>query len=112
MLADREVRAPIFAFRSAPQSAIGVLVLLELLWMIRFALVAALLAPAALAAAEPSKAEDPLDKVRCKRQTETGSLAKVTKICRTERQWRAISEGSKRETRQMLDTAGSQRTSG
>ena len=80
--------------------------------MIRILLVAALLVPSALAAAEPSKSGDPLEKVRCKRQLETGSLAKVTKICRTEREWRAISDASKRETREMLDAAATQRTSG
>lgn len=80
--------------------------------MIRIPLLAALLVPSALAAAEPSKTGDPLDKVRCKRHLETGSLAKVTKICRTEREWRAISDASKRETRQLLETATSQRTSG
>jgi hypothetical protein len=35
------------------------------------------------------KAADSRDKVICKRYTETGSLAKITKTCKTKRDWDA-----------------------
>ena len=79
--------------------------------MLKFAILALALAQTS-ALAETKKIGDPLDKVRCKRLAETGSLAKVTKICRTERQWREIRDAGRNETRQMLDAAGSNRTSG
>jgi hypothetical protein len=37
------------------------------------------------------------EKVRCKRIGETGSLAKVTKVCRTDREWRQLREEAQRE---------------
>jgi D-alanine-D-alanine ligase-like ATP-grasp enzyme len=68
-------------------------------------------APAA-GLAETSDAASKLDKVRCKRVAETGYLAKAKKICHTEREWQEIRDAAKRETRQLQEAAGSNRTSG
>ena len=80
--------------------------------MIKFVVAAALLSAPALASAEAGKPSDPAEKVRCKRQAETGSFAKVTKICRTEKQWRALRDASKEETRELQHAVGATRTSG
>ena len=54
-----------------------------------------LMSSAAVASAATEKKEE---KMRCKRVTETGSLAKVSRVCRTEREWRAIREQAQQDT--------------
>lgn len=67
-------------------------------------LVAALaFAPVAVVAgpANAPEAKSRSNKVTCKRQVETGSFAKTTKVCKTRAQWQRISEDSKDMTRQL-----------
>lgn len=56
-----------------------------------FGIVLALAAAAASQGAPPKDAAersaDPLDKVICKRFTETGSLVKGKRVCKTKREW-------------------------
>jgi hypothetical protein len=49
----------------------------------------AMMSDAAATAPQPAK-PDPLDKVVCHRQPETGSLVRARKECRTKREWDAI----------------------
>lgn len=53
------------------------------------------------AAATAAAPIDPLDKIRCVRQTVTGSLARVEKVCHTEREWRRIRGDAEEEARRM-----------
>jgi hypothetical protein len=63
-------------------------------------------APAAAAAPTATAAVSPDDKIRCKRYTETGSLAHVIKECHTARDWREIEANARRNaTRYMDDSA-------
>jgi hypothetical protein len=43
------------------------------------------------------------EKMICKREQETGSLARFRKICRTESKWRLVSEQAQDEARNMQD---------
>ena len=53
----------------------------------------AMLANAAVAAAPaPAPAEDPLNKIVCRRILETGSLVKGERVCLTRREWALASE--------------------
>ena len=51
----------------------------------------AMLANAAVAAV-PAPAEDPLNKIVCRRILETGSLVKGERVCLTRREWALASE--------------------
>ena len=42
------------------------------------------------------------EKVRCVRQVETGSMARVTKTCRTLREWQAIRDSTRDEWRNQV----------
>ena len=59
----------------------------------------ALMADAATAAlpAAAAKPVDPMDKIRCQRELETGSLVKSKKICHTRREWSRISDDAQDE---------------
>ncbi|MBA3896298.1 MAG: hypothetical protein H0X36_04005 [Sphingomonadaceae bacterium] len=48
---------------------------------------------------------DPLDRVRCVRDYETGSLSRVRKTCHTEREWLALQSDTQRETQRAMDAA-------
>ena len=62
----------------------------------------ALLFAAATATTPPAALpDDPLDKVRCKREEVTGSLVSSKKICHTEREWRRISGDAQDEARRI-----------
>lgn len=53
----------------------------------------AMLANAAVAAVPaPAPAEDPLNKIVCRRILETGSLVKGERVCLTRREWALASE--------------------
>jgi hypothetical protein len=58
-----------------------------------------------LAAAEATAAApaQPQEKLVCKREPVTGSLARMRKICKTERQWRGAEEDAQRESQGMQD---------
>jgi hypothetical protein len=61
-------------------------------------MIAALLLVSSGAIAETGKTpKAPGDKVQCKRVAHTGSLARVTKVCRTERDWRVLRENAQRD---------------
>jgi hypothetical protein len=46
-------------------------------------------------------AETSVDRVRCKQEGETGSLAKVKKVCRKESEWRQLRQASRKEAQEM-----------
>jgi hypothetical protein len=52
----------------------------------------AIMADAATAAATTAAPVDPMEKVICRRFTETGSLAKTKRVCLTKREWVAADE--------------------
>jgi hypothetical protein len=62
-------------------------------------MIAALLLVSSGAAAQTVKTSQkaPGDKMQCKRVAHTGSLARVTKVCRTERDWRVLRENAQRD---------------
>ena len=60
-------------------------------WPIALLALAAVAAPALPAASAPI---EPADKIICKRQVETGTLAKVKKTCLTVREWQRLRDGS------------------
>jgi hypothetical protein len=55
---------------------------------------------------------DPLDKVVCRREVETGSLSRVRKECRTRREWGQIADANRRDVDTMRDRAGPRSTNG
>ena len=55
----------------------------------------------ATAAAPAAKPVDPLDKVICHRELETGSLTRVRKECRTRREWGKIADANRRDAETM-----------
>lgn len=73
-----------------------------------------LLAPAAFAdtapAAAPVVAKDAAaqPKLRCKRYTETGSLAKVRKECHTDAEWQQLALQGREDAKNMMSTVSSQ----
>jgi hypothetical protein len=72
-------------------------------FMMSIAAVAAQAAPVAPAAATARAAVSPDDKIRCKRYTETGSLAHVVKECHTARDWREIEANARRNVTRYVD---------
>lgn len=60
--------------------------------LLKLILVTALASPAAYAQEDEA---DNLDKVVCKRVTETGSLVKKKKVCLTKRQWNKVAENGR-----------------
>jgi hypothetical protein len=68
----------------------------------------AVIASGLFALAMPALAEEPkLDRndpnaVRCKRLTVTGSLARKERICKTNAEWRAISEQQNRDADDLI----------
>ncbi len=66
---------------------------------------AALLLVAATDAPGKKEPADP-NKVRCKSQVETGSLVRKAKVCRTEAEWRRLSETGRERTQEMQTIYG------
>lgn len=65
---------------------------------------------AAVPAPKPAAANteiDPLDKIKCRREIETGSLVKAKKICHTMRQWNRISDDARADTDRLINRRGS-----
>ena len=56
---------------------------------------------AAASTTAPATPVDPLDKVRCVRETVTGSLVSSRKVCHTIREWRRISGDAEEEARRI-----------
>jgi len=48
----------------------------------------------------------PAEKVRCKRYTETGSLAKTRKECHTEAEWQQLAIAGRENARDMIRQTG------
>ena len=59
-------------------------------------------APALAADSNKSQVTDPMDKVVCKRFTETGSLAKNYRTCKTRRQWQIERDAAQETGEKML----------
>ncbi len=65
------------------------------------ALVTLVLAAATAAAPAPAAPVDPLERVRCVRESVTGSLALTRKVCHTIREWKRITDDAQAEARRM-----------
>jgi hypothetical protein len=61
----------------------------------------------ATATASSAKPVDPLDKVVCHREIETGSLTRVRKECRTRREWSQLSDAVRRDAQELRDRSSS-----
>ncbi len=55
----------------------------------------------------PPKPVDPLDKVICHREIETGSLTRVRKECRTRREWSLLADAVRRDAQTMQERSSS-----
>ena len=68
----------------------------------------ALMADAATAAppVAAAKPADPMDKVTCRRELETGSLVKARKDCRTRREWSRMSDNAQAEAQRLTPHTG------
>jgi hypothetical protein len=55
----------------------------------------------ATTASTPAEPVDPLDKVKCVRETVTGSLVSTRKVCHTVREWRRIAGDAGEEARRI-----------
>ena len=76
--------------------------------MIRYlALSALVLASAATAAPQAKKPTDPGDKIRCKQETETGSMAPGIKVCKTEREWQDARNGARESSEKLMNPVNS-----
>jgi hypothetical protein len=64
----------------------------------------------ATATAPTAKPVDPLDKVICHREMETGSLTRVRKECRTRREWAKIADANRRDVQTMQERSSAFRT--
>ena len=64
-----------------------------------------ILATATEGAPAAAAAIDPLDKVKCVRESVTGSLVQTKKTCHTEREWRRIRSDSEQEARRITQPA-------
>ena len=69
-------------------------------------------APQQLAATETNAAVSTKDKMICKRQVRTGTLAGYERICRTKAEWQAASERARDEWQEIQGTKGSSRDGG
>jgi hypothetical protein len=54
----------------------------------------------------PAKPTDPMEKVVCRRELETGSLVKARKDCRTRREWNRRSEAAQAEGQRLTPHTG------
>jgi uncharacterized ferredoxin-like protein len=70
------------------------------------ALFVAVMMAEATASAPAAKPVDPLDKVVCHREMETGSLTRVRKECRTRREWSKIADEVRRDAQTMRERSG------
>ncbi len=75
-----------------------------------FIVVFTMLAEATVATPPPAKPVDPLDKVVCRRELETGSLTRVRKECRTRREWSKIADAVRRDAQTMRERSNAFRT--
>lgn len=76
--------------------------------MITTFLALALLSEAAVSAGPTAANQpNPLDKVKCQRQIETGSLVKARKTCRTVREWNALADNARTDTDRLINRRGS-----
>lgn len=75
-------------------------------------MVLTLIALAAAAAGATPPPADPLSRIRCLREVETGSLMRGRKVCKTEREWRALHNETAREAQGILTAPTPQSTSG
>lgn len=57
----------------------------------------------ATATTPPAKPVDPLDKVVCHRELETGSLTRVLKECRTRREWSELADAVRRDAQTLRE---------
>jgi hypothetical protein len=64
----------------------------------------------ATATAPAAKPVDPLDKVVCHREMETGSLTRVRKECRTRREWGKIADANRRDVQTMQERSSAFRS--
>jgi hypothetical protein len=71
-----------------------------------------MMSDAATAVATAPAKPDPLDKVVCQRNVETGSLVRGKKDCRTRREWAALSAASRRDVDTLRDRSGPRSTNG
>ena len=62
---------------------------------------------AAVATTTQTTPVDPLEKVKCVRETVTGSLVSTRKVCHTVREWRRISDDAQAEGERIRQTSGS-----
>ena len=62
-----------------------------------FFFVAMMAQAAATPTSSPAAPVDPLDKIRCQREIETGSLVKSKRVCHTRREWQRISDDAQAE---------------
>jgi hypothetical protein len=83
-------------------------------WVVRACVGSLVLFPAAvLAQAESAPTPAPIggtqapveEKVRCKRYTETGSLAKTRKECHTEKEWRQLADNGRRGAQALVGSS-------
>lgn len=66
-------------------------------------IIIAIMAEASATPPAPPKPVDPLDKVVCHREMETGSLTRVIKECRTRREWSEIADAVRRDAQTMRE---------
>ncbi len=52
--------------------------------------------------AGPSGTADPLDTMKCVRETVTGSVAATRKVCHTLREWQMIRDSAQQEARRIV----------
>lgn len=84
-------------------SCLGVVVL-RMLAVVLLALSGAAAAQQPPLAPPPPAAEaDPMDKMVCRRQLETGSLVRAKRQCHTRRQWAYLDEQNQTSARQLVD---------
>jgi Spy/CpxP family protein refolding chaperone len=74
--------------------------------MSRILIAAGMLLIPAVAIAQTAQPVEKGEKVRCKRIGETGSHAKIKKVCRTERQWQQIRDDAKRDADELTKPTG------
>ncbi len=66
----------------------------------------------ALAQVAANPTPQPGEKLKCKRSQVTGSLARTQKICLTERQWRGMEDGARKNAQDMQGQLNSLRDNG
>ncbi|MEH6791649.1 hypothetical protein [Parasphingorhabdus sp.] len=62
--------------------------------------------------AETGNADDPMQKIKCRRLAVTGSLVKRQKVCRTLAQWADIGRNGNKQANDIVDQANQGHTRG